>query len=453
MPGCRARAVQTTHGWQPIAPRRESADAEPRFIAARAWLAAGRWPSLRWRLRIVAIDGARAAGPGSGDRQRSSAGHDRRGCTPARVRALGRGLLQRAGRGYRRGHVARVRRCAYLPRVVELDRAQPEFTRPVWDYLDSAVSAQRVARGQDKLQQVRDTVDAAAARFGVPPAIVVAIWGIESNYGDNTGSTPTIDALATLGFDGRREGWARGQLLAALKILQSGDIDRSHMIGSWAGAMGQTQFLPSAFLANAVDADGDGRRDIWGSLPDVMASTANFLARSGWQADQPWGVEVQLPPGFDVSRADAEVRQSTAQWAADGVRTMNGAPMPEFADGAILLPAGARGPAFLVGPNFRAILRYNNAVSYALAVSLLAQRLSDGPGVQAAWPRDLPALTRSQLLALQTALSERGFASGTPDGVVGPATREALRRYQRSIGQPADGYPTLELLQRLQQQP
>ena len=341
----------------------------------------------------------------------------------------------------------------YLPRVVELDRTQPEFTRTVWDYLDSAVSAQRVARGQDKLLQFRDAVDAAAARYGVPPAIVVAIWGIESNYGDNTGSTPTIDALATLGFDGRREGWARGQLLAALKILQSGDIDRSHMIGSWAGAMGQTQFMPSAFLANAVDADGDGRRDIWGSLPDVMASTANFLARSGWQAGQPWGVEVKLPPGFDVARADAEVRQSTAQWAADGVRTMSGAPMPEFADGAILLPAGARGPAFLVGPNFRAILRYNNAISYALAVSLLAQRLSDGPGVQAPWPRDLPALTRSQLLALQTALNERGFASGAPDGVVGPATREGLRRYQRSIGVPADGYPTLEVLQRLQQQP
>jgi lytic murein transglycosylase len=339
----------------------------------------------------------------------------------------------------------------YLPRVVELDRAQPEFTRTVWDYLDSAVSAQRVARGQDKLLQVRDAVDAAAARYGVPPSIVVAIWGIESNYGDNTGSTPTIDALATLGFDGRREGWARGQLLAAVKILQSGDIDRSHMVGSWAGAMGQTQFLPSAFLANAVDADGDGRRDIWGSLPDVMASTANFLARSGWQAGQPWGVEVQLPPGFDVSRADTEVRQSTAQWVADGVRTMSGAPMPEFADGAILLPAGARGPAFLVGPNFRAILRYNNAINYALAVSLLAQRLTAGPDVQAPWPRDLPALTRSQLLALQTALNERGFVSGTPDGVVGPATREALRRYQRSIGLPADGYPTLEALQRLQQ--
>jgi peptidoglycan lytic transglycosylase B len=339
----------------------------------------------------------------------------------------------------------------YLPRVVELDRAQPEFTRTIWDYLDLAVTPQRIARGQDKLQQVRDAGDAAAARYGVPPNLVVAIWGIESNYGDNTGSTPTIDALATLGFDGRREGWARGQLLAALKILQNGDVDREHMVGSWAGAMGQTQFLPSNFLAYAVDADGDGRRDIWGSAADVMASTANLLARSGWQADQPWGTEVQLPAGFDVGRADAAVRQSSAQWAADGVRTIDGVPLPEFADGAILLPAGARGPAFLVGPNYRAVLRYNNSTSYALAVSLLAQRLSGGPGVQAPWPRDLSALTRSQLLALQTALNERGFDSGTPDGVVGPATRDALRRYQRSEGLPADGYPTLELLQRLQQ--
>ena len=340
----------------------------------------------------------------------------------------------------------------YLPRVVELDRAQPEFTRTVWDYLDRAVTAQRVARGQDKLAQVRSEADAAAARYGVPPAVVMAIWGIESNYGDHTGSTPTIDALATLGFDGRRESWARGQLLAALKILQSGDIARASMIGSWAGAMGQTQFLPSAFLAFAVDADGDGRRDIWGSAADVMASTANFLARSGWLADQPWGAEVQLPPGFDVGRADGELKQASASWAVDGVRTFDGAPLPELADGAIALPAGARGPAFLVGANFRAILRYNNSTSYALAVSLLAQRIAGGPGVQAPWPRDLPALTRSQVLSLQTALNDRGFDSGRPDGVAGPATRDALRRYQRSVGLPADGYPTLELLERLQQQ-
>ena len=338
----------------------------------------------------------------------------------------------------------------YLPRVIELDRAQPEFTRTVWDYLDGAVTPQRIATGQDKLAQLRAEADAAAARYGVPPSIVVAIWGVESNFGGNYGSIPTIDALATLGFEGRREDWARGQLLAALKILQSGDIDRAHMIGSWAGAMGQTQFLPSVFLASAVDADGDGRRDIWGSMADVMASTANFLARSGWQAGQPWGVEVRLPPGFDVGRTDAD-RQTSAQWAVEGVRSIDGAPLPAFADGSILLPAGARGPAFLVGPNFRAILRYNNSNSYALAVGLLAQRLAGGPDVQAPWPRDLPALTRSQLQALQTALNERGFASGTPDGMIGPATRDGLRRYQRSLGLPADGYPTLDLLQRLQQ--
>jgi membrane-bound lytic murein transglycosylase B len=339
----------------------------------------------------------------------------------------------------------------YLPRIVERDRAQPEFTRTVWDYLDRAVTPQRIALGQENFAQIRAEVDAAAARYGVVPSILVAIWGIESNYGYNQGDIPTIDALATLGFDGRREDWARGQLLAALKILQGGDIDRAHMIGSWAGAMGQTQFLPSNFLAYAVDADGDGRRDIWGSIADVMASTANFLARSGWQAGQPWGAEVQLLPGFDVGRADAAVRQPTALWAAEGVRTLDGSPLPQFDDGAILLPAGARGPAFLTGPNFRAILRYNHSTSYALAVVLLAQRLTDGPDVQAPWPRDLQALTRSQLIALQTTLNERGFESGTPDGLMGPATRGAIRRYQRSIGIPADGFPSLDLLERLQE--
>ncbi|RZL87456.1 MAG: lytic murein transglycosylase [Variovorax sp.] len=337
----------------------------------------------------------------------------------------------------------------YLPRVIELDRSQSEFTRAVWDYLDSAVTPQRVARGQDKLKEVRGEADAAAARYGAPPDILVAIWGMESNYGSNYGSTPTIDALATLGFEGRREEWARRELLATLKILDNGDIDRDQMIGSWAGAMGQTQFLPSVFLAYAVDADGDGRRDIWGSMADVMASTANFLSRSGWQPGQPWGVEVQLPPGFDHGRADTSVRQSTAQWVAEGLRTVGGQPLPEFSDGTILLPAGARGPAFLVGPNFRAILRYNNSTSYALAVGLLAQRLLDRPGVQSPWPRDLVALTRSELLELQTSLNQRGFASGTPDGMMGPATREGLRRFQRSVGLPADGYPSAAVLQRL----
>ncbi|MDW5444993.1 lytic murein transglycosylase [Polaromonas sp. SM01] len=338
----------------------------------------------------------------------------------------------------------------FIPRVTELDSAQPEFTRAVWDYLDSAVSAQRIVRGQDKLLQSRPAVDAAAARYGVPAEILAAIWGMESNYGSHVGNIPTIDALATLGFEGRREAWARTQLIAALKILQNGDIDRAQMIGSWAGAMGQTQFLPSNFLAYAVDADGDGRRDIWGSLPDVMASTANFLARSGWQAGQPWGMEVRLPPGFDYALADAATRQPASAWSELGVRSVDGAPLPALHDSAILLPAGARGPAFIVGANFRTILRYNNSTSYALAVGLLSQALAGGPVVQASWPREMQPLSRSQLLALQTALNARGFDSGTPDGMMGPATQSGIRRYQGSVGLPADGYPTLELLQRLQ---
>lgn len=342
----------------------------------------------------------------------------------------------------------------FVPSAIASDRAQPEFTRPVWDYLDSAVSPQRIARGQAKLQQLRSAtnvnVDAIATRYGVPAEVLVAIWGLESSYGSFVGDIPTIDALATLGFEGRREEWARGQLLAALKILQNHDINRAQMLGSWAGAMGQTQFLPSAFLAYAVDADGDGRRDIWGSVPDVMASTANFLARSGWQTGQPWGLEVRLSPGFDYARADAEVRQPSAQWALEGVQTLDDTPLPALLESSILLPAGARGPAFLVGPNFRTILRYNNATSYALAIHLLAQRLAGGPAVQAAWPRGVQLLSRSQVLELQAALNARGYDCGTPDGMVGPATQRGVRQYQHSLGLPADGYPTLDLLQRLQ---
>ena len=337
-----------------------------------------------------------------------------------------------------------------VPRVITLDQSQPEFTRTVWDYLDNAVSPQRITRGQDKLLQLRPQSEALTARYGVPTEILVAIWGMESNYGGFVGDIPTIDALATLGFEGRREAWARGQLLAALKILQNRDIDRAQMIGSWAGAMGQTQFLPSNFLAYAVDADSDGRRDIWGSIPDVMASTANFLASSGWKAGQPWGLEVTLPPGFDYARADDGVRQPASAWANEGVQSMGRTPLPALNDSSLLLPAGARGPAFLVGANFRTILRYNNSTSYALAVSLLAQQVAGGPAVQTPWPRDMPALARSQLLALQTALNARGFNSGTPDGVMGPATRDGIRNYQRSLGLPADGYPTPDLLQRLQ---
>jgi membrane-bound lytic murein transglycosylase B len=339
------------------------------------------------------------------------------------------------------------------PRAVELDRNQPEFTRTFWEYLDAVLSPKRIATGQQKLSELRAEVDAATTRYGVPGPILMAVWGIESNFGGNYGDVPVIDALATLGFEGRREAWARGELLAALKILQHGDIDRDHMIGSWAGAMGQTQFMPSSYLAFAVDADGDGHRDIWGSMADVLSSTANFLARSGWQAEEPWGLEVQLPTGFDPARADASVQQASAQWSTEGVRAVEGSPLPAMADASILQPAGARGPAFIVGRNYRAILRYNNSMSYALTVCLLSQRIAGGPGVLADWPRDLRALNRGEMLALQAALNRRGFDSGKPDGQMGPATRQALRAFQRSVGMSADGYPTAELLGRLQQEP
>ena len=339
----------------------------------------------------------------------------------------------------------------FLPRVLELDRAQPEFTRTVWDYLDRTVTPQRLRTGRDMLERVRREAAASVQDRPVPAEVVVAIWGMESNFGTNVGDMSTIDALATLGFEGRRASWARGELLSALKILDRGDITAERMIGSWAGAMGQTQFLPSSFLSYAVDADGDGRRDIWSSLADVVASTANYLTKSGWQASQPWGVEVRLPVGFDMARADDAVRQTSAQWSDEGVTSIDGAPLPSLRDASILLPAGSSGPAFLVGPNFRTILRYNNSTNYALAVGLLAQQLAGGSPVQTPWPRELVALGRNEIMALQRALAQRGFASGEPDGVVGPATRAAVRAYQRSAGLATDGFPTADLLRRLGQ--
>lgn len=337
-----------------------------------------------------------------------------------------------------------------LPRVVDLDRAQPEFTRTPWAYLDSAVSAQRIAQGQAKRAEHQAALDAAAARYGVPAPVITAIWGMESNYGSNFGSFRAVDALATLAFEGRRRAWAQAELLAVLRIVDQGDIAADRMIGSWAGAMGHTQFLPSVFLTYAVDADGDGHRDIWGSIPDVTASTAHFLSRMGWQSGQPWGVEVQLPAGFDYARAELTIRQNATAWAAEGVRTLDGQALPELGEASVITPAGARGPAFLVGANFRTILRYNNSVNYALGVSLLARQIDGGTPIATAWPRDIEPLHRDQLRQLQTALNAKGFGAGTPDGVMGPATRAGLRRFQQSIGAVADGYPTVTLLERLQ---
>ena len=341
----------------------------------------------------------------------------------------------------------------WQPRVIELDGAQPEFTRTPWAYLDSAVSAQRVAQGRAKLAEYAAPLQSAAARYGVPAEVITAIWGMESNYGSNFGSFRTVDALATLAYEGRRRAWAQKELLAALRIIDQGDITPERMIGSWAGAMGHTQFLPSVFLAHAVDADGDGHRDIWGSVPDVAASTAAFLAGEGWHRGETWGREVRLPAGFDYARAELTVRQAATQWAAERVQTMDGQPLPALDSTSIIAPAGARGPAFLVGHNFRTLLRYNNALTYALGVAQLAQQIGGGATIQADWPRDLQPLSREQIQTLQTALNSRGFDTGSPDGVLGPATRAGLRRYQQSEGMAADGYATVELLNRLSPAP
>jgi len=336
----------------------------------------------------------------------------------------------------------------FLPKVIDSDQSQSEFTKSVWTYLDSAVSPDRIRNGQAMLAQWSSAANSAEQRYGVPKQVVVAIWGIESNYGQNFGNIEIIDALATLGYEGRRQDFAKGELYAALQILQQGDISRDRMLGSWAGAMGNTQFLPTVFLSYAVDADGDGRRDIWGSIPDVMASTANYMVYLGWQRGQPWGVEVTLPPGFDYSVAELTTKLPVAQWAAMGVRPVSGRTLPALGDASVITPAGARGPAFLVGPNFGVIMKYNASTSYALAVGHLSDRLAGGGPIAGAWPRDEQPLSRNEVIELQTLLEAKGFSTGgAPDGLLGPATRKAIRGWQVSKGQIPDGFATTSLLQ------
>lgn len=336
------------------------------------------------------------------------------------------------------------------PQVSALDLDQPEFERPIWQYLDAAVSEARVTTGRERLAAQRATLERVGGRYGVEPRIIVAIWGLESGYGANVGNNDVIRSLATLAYQGRRRGTFRVFLLQALQILESGEITRDRMVGSWAGAMGQTQFMPAAYLEYAVDHDGDGRRDLWASLPDVFASTANYLSRHGWRTGEIWGLEVALPEGFDYALAEPTLRRSVEEWQALGVRSAAGGSLPPTAGGAsVLLPAGHRGPAFMVFDNFRVILRYNNATSYALAVGHLADRIDGRPAIRAGWPRGDRPLSRDDRIDLQSRLNDLGYDTGGIDGIVGPNTRAALRAYQRDQGLPADGYPTRQILQRL----
>lgn len=341
------------------------------------------------------------------------------------------------------------------PEVIELAGRQPEFVRPVGDYLASAVSDSRIENGREMLERHSGLLDIVEARYGVSRHIVVAIWGMESSYGavlENKNIVrPVIRSLATLAYQGgRRARFGREQLLAALEILERGDITPERMYGSWAGAMGHTQFIPTTYNEYAVDFDGTGRRDIWNSIPDALGSTAAYLRARGWRPGETWGYEISLPDGFDFALADEGARRTLAEWQRLGLRRVRGQAFPRPSDEAtLMLPAGARGPAFLVLRNFRAILAYNNANSYALAVGHLADRLKGIDAFVGSWPQDDRPLTAEQRREMQEHLVRKGHDTGGVDGMVGPMTRQAIRAFQIRIGLPADGYPSYALLERL----
>ncbi|MDO8288418.1 MAG: lytic murein transglycosylase [Parvibaculum sp.] len=336
--------------------------------------------------------------------------------------------------------------------VVDSDQNQPEFVKPVWVYLNGALSEKRVTRGQVLLKENKSLLNAIEKKYGVDRNVIVAIWGLESNFGDFMGSQHVVRSLATLAYEGRRQSYGRTQLIAALKIIQAGDVGPDGLLGSWAGAMGQTQFIPTTYLAHAVDFDGDGKRNIWTSRPDTLGSTAQYLNVSGWEPGATWGYEVKTPKGFDYAQADMSVKKSVAAWGKLGVKRVKGIPFAkkdETAAASLFLPAGHKGPAFLVMNNFRTVLAYNASTSYAMAVSLLADRFRGRGEIVGNWPTDERPLTRAEREELQSLLNDKGYDLGEPDGIIGFNTRKAIRSYQVSAKLPADGYATSSLLDHL----
>jgi lytic murein transglycosylase len=345
---------------------------------------------------------------------------------------------------------AAFRHAGFLPGVIERDRNQTEFTRSTEDYLAIAVSDERLALGRQMLARWRPLLVEIEGRYGVEPQVVAAIWGLESFFGTRRGEVPVVSALSTLAYEGRRGAFFERQLLAALKILQHGDVTADRMTGSWAGAMGHTQFIPTSYLAYAVDFRGDGRRDIWSEDPtDALASTASYLARSGWTHGQPWGVEVRLPAGFDAGLAGRDTVKATAAWTALGVRDMDGRPVPDHGAASILIPAGSAGPAFMVFHNFTVLGRYNNAQNYIIGVGHLADRLAGGSPIRGRFPPDAQGMTLAERQELQRRLTAAGYDTAGADGVIGARTRAAIAAYQRAQGLPATGEPSRALLERL----
>lgn len=328
--------------------------------------------------------------------------------------------------------------------------AQPEFVTPIWDYLAALVDEERVADGRAMQAQWKEVLAEVERRYGVDAETVVAVWGVESNYGRNFGSRPLLTSLSTLSCFGRRQAFFRGEFFTTLKILQEGHVAPERLTGSWAGAFGHTQFMPSTFMRLAVDFDGDGRRDLIDSVPDALASTANFLKRAGWRSALPWGFEVRLPRGMDTSDAGRRNKQPMADWAARGVRRADGSALPAGgAPAGLMLPAGREGPAFLVTRNFDALYSYNAAESYGLAIAHLSDRLRGGAPFATAWPTDDPGLSRAERRELQQLLIARGHDIGEADGMIGARTREALQREQAALGLPADGRAGRRALQAL----
>ncbi len=335
------------------------------------------------------------------------------------------------------------------PAIVAHTTTQAEFVRPIWAYLADAVSPARIARGRAKADDMRSWLAKAESAYGVDPAVLMGVWGMESEFGVFTGGDSVIRALASLAFVQYQGDYFRDELIAALAILEEGDVSPHDMKGSWAGAMGQTQFMPSSFLAYAIDFEGHGRRDIWDSAPDAIGSTANFLAKHGWIAGAPWGFEARLPEGFKLTAADSARFAPFSAFAARGVTRADGGALPKDGEAELLIPAGLKGPVFLVTANFWTIKTYNNATAYALGVALLGDAVMGRDGLKTAWPTRNKPLAESEVRELQRELDRRGYDVGDIDGRVGDRLQTAVRDYQESIGAAPDGYPTLDLLRRL----
>jgi lytic murein transglycosylase len=335
------------------------------------------------------------------------------------------------------------------PKVIELSQNQPEFKTPIWDYLATLTDDQKVADGRAAMSRYASALAHAEQRYGVDRYAIAAVWGVESDFGKATGKWYLPQALSTLVCAGvRRAAYFKGELMSTLKIIERGDIDAASLKGSWAGAFGQTQFMPSTYLRLAVDGDGDGRRDLVNSVPDALASTANYLAKSGWVPGAPWGYEVRVPAAYSGPTGRTP-KQPVSTWEARGIRKIDGGALTGAGAAGLLMPAGRNGPAFLVFKNYDAAYSYNGADSYALAISVLSDLLRGREGIQADWPTDDPGLDRAQRKELQRLLIARGYDVGEPDGAIGQKTRDAISAIEQSIGLPPRGRPGLKVLQAL----